>query len=91
MITDKETAKIVCETLIETSEKFKGTLDLVSKNCTESEVERYKQAIAKVLGNMMLGIRNPIYLEHPDLVPEGMKDIYARNKKVTNAKDTRSK
>ena len=45
MITDKETAKIVCETLIETSEKFKGTPVATIIN------GKIKMKNGKILGN----------------------------------------
>ncbi|MEW5250753.1 hypothetical protein [Microbulbifer discodermiae] len=73
MISDKETAKEICNTLADCSLKLRGTLDLVKSNCVAGEVEQYKQKLGVVLGHLMLDLRDPIYKEHPDLLPRDLR------------------
>ena len=75
-IEDKETARKICEIMVDCTEQLKGTLDIIKESGQESEVEEYKIALAKVIGSIMLGIRDPLYREHPDITSDDLKDIY---------------
>ena len=44
----------------------------VQKKCSLEEFKAYRLATAKVLGEILLEVLNPLYDEHPDLKPAGL-------------------
>ena len=73
MIKNKEIAIKISELMLDYGGRIDKTIALVKKNCSEEDFERYRKAAGKVLGEMLLEIMNPIYEEHPDLRPKGLK------------------
>jgi hypothetical protein len=39
------------------------------KDCSTPEFEQYRQAIGRVMGEMLTEVMNPIYSRHPKLKP----------------------
>ena len=72
MIGNDDVAKVVSDLMLEYSEKLNDSIILVMKNCPEDEFKRYRLAAAKVLGEMLLEVMNPLYARHPELKPAGL-------------------
>ncbi|GAB3787876.1 hypothetical protein [Dyella agri] len=73
MIGNDDVAKAVSGLMIEYSEKLNDSIVLVMENCPEDEFKRYRLAAAKVLGEMLLEVMNPLYARHPELKPAGLR------------------
>jgi hypothetical protein len=73
MIHDKEIARHISEMVLECNDRLDDSLSLVQDRCGQEEVHAYRRAIGKVLGEIYLEIMTPIYQEHPDLTPPGLK------------------
>lgn len=72
MIGNDGVAKAVSDLMLEYSEKLNDSIILVMENCPEDEFKRYRLAAAKVLGEMLLEVMNPLYARHPELKPAGL-------------------
>lgn len=58
--------------MIEFSVRIDRSILTVQENCSPEEFKTYRLAAAKVLGEMLLEVMNPLYAEHPDLKPSGL-------------------
>jgi hypothetical protein len=58
--------------MIEFSMRIDSSILSVQENCPPEEFKTYRLAAAKVLGEMLLEVMNPLYAEHPDLKPSGL-------------------
>jgi hypothetical protein len=73
MITDELVAKQVGELMLEFGARLDASVALVRDNCSPEELKVYRRAAGKVMGEMLLEIMNPLYLQHPGLKPEGLR------------------
>jgi hypothetical protein len=69
----KDVAETISKLMIEYGAKLDDSVRLVMESCSEDEFHTYRRAVGKVMGEMLLEIMNPIYREHPDLLPEGLE------------------
>ena len=69
----KENAIILSELMLEYGAKLNGTLAQIEPNCNKEEFENYRNAIAKIMGYMLIEIMNPIYEKFPELKPDDLK------------------
>lgn len=51
-----------------------ATIAFVQRECTEEEFIAYRRAAGRALGYLFTDIVRPIFKEHPDLIPEEMKN-----------------
>ena len=65
-------AQQISELMLEYSERINESILLVQQKCSHEEFKAYRLAAAKVMGEMLLEVMNPLYREHPDLKPEGL-------------------
>lgn len=72
MISDKKLAADISERLLLVNDLLNEMANLVQKNGEESELRPFCFAIANVSGELLLGIANPLYREHPEFKPQGM-------------------
>ena len=72
MIKDKSVAQQISELMLEYSERINESIRLVQEKCSPEEFKTYRLAAAKVMGEMLLEVMNPLYREHPELKPEGL-------------------
>lgn len=70
---EKVVASKINELMLEYSAKLTESLRLVHETCTDKEYVAYRAVVAKLLGDMLLDVMNPIYAEHPDLKPEQLR------------------
>lgn len=72
MITDRYVAKQVSEGVIAISRMIDDTLIAAKEHCPEEDFRRLRDGMARVLGELLLEVLNPLYRDHPDLAPEGL-------------------
>lgn len=73
MISDKDTASKISQMLLECSKRMDDSIVLVKGTCSPEEFAAYRKAVGKAMGEMLLGIMNPIYQRHPDLKPKELR------------------
>jgi hypothetical protein len=72
MIEQKEVAKEVSNLMLDFGSKLDASVALVKERCSVAELEAYRQAVGKIMGEMLLEVMNPLYRKHPDLKPKEM-------------------
>lgn len=70
MIKNKEVAEKISLLMLEFGSRIDESLVVVRQQCGDDEFNNYRKAVGKVMGEMLIGIMNPIYKEHPDLKPK---------------------
>lgn len=69
----KDTAKKLSDLMISISHQFAESLGVVEDAESAEDYERYRDAVSKVMMEMLIEIMNPLYAEHPDLKPPELK------------------
>ena len=72
MIKDKSVARQISDLMIEFSARIDRSILTVQEKCSPEEFKAYRLATAKVLGEILLEVLNPLYDEPPDLKPAGL-------------------
>jgi hypothetical protein len=72
MISDKQLAADISERILRVNDLLNEMTNLVQKHGKEDELRPFCFAIAKVSGELLLEVANPLYREHPELRPPGM-------------------
>jgi len=72
MIRNTEIAQQISELMIEVSGRLDSSIITVKARCSSEEFEAYKRAVGRILGEVLLGVLNPLYAEHPSLKPPQM-------------------
>lgn len=70
MILEKEVASQVSALMLEFGAKLDKSLELVQEKCSNEEFEAYRDVVGILLTEMLTGVMNPLYAEHPDLKPK---------------------
>lgn len=70
---DKETARRVNELMLEASSHFDESVAFVRANCSETEFVAYRDSISKIMADLWFNVLKPMYVEHPDLEPDEVK------------------
>jgi hypothetical protein len=73
MIQDATVARQISDLMIEFSIRLDSSIVTVQEKCSADEFKIYRRAVGGILGEMLLGIMNPLYAEHPALKPPGME------------------
>lgn len=68
-----KTAKEVIELMVKINGELNNSLFLVETSSDVKSYDIYKTAVANIMGEILIEILNPIFREHPDLFPDGMK------------------
>lgn len=69
----KETAVSVLEVITLVSEQLHASVTHVGREEPSGEYAAYRKAIGKVLGTVFVEVLDPIYREHPELTPPGIR------------------
>lgn len=67
------TAQEVSNLMLSLGKQLSDSVRAVKKNESEAEFLRYRAAVAKILATMQDEIMNPLYREHPDLMPDALR------------------
>jgi len=70
----RDTAKEISDRMVAISFQLTESLGLVEDSESAEEYERYREAVSRVLFEVLTGIMNPIYAEHPDLKPRELDE-----------------
>jgi len=65
----EEIAKDIIELAIQHNAQLNSSLHHVQNNCSKEDFEKYRKAVAPIMGKILLNIINPILKEHPSLSP----------------------
>ena len=69
----REVAEEISTLMLEYGAKLDKSVRLVVACSSENEAVRYRRAVGKILGEMLLEIMNPIYSEYPELKPPQLR------------------
>jgi hypothetical protein len=73
MISDPDAARRVSALMLELGAKLDASIADVQASCPLPEFERYRHEVGQIMGRMLLDIMNPLYDEHPEIKPTGLK------------------
>jgi hypothetical protein len=73
MIDNEEVARQVSDLMVEFSRRLDDSIALVRDHGSPEEFHVYREAVAKILTDMLFDIMNPLYARHPNLKPPGLK------------------
>ena len=66
-----EIAQEVSTLLLDISQRLDDSLAQVHDKCSAEDFERYRKAVGKIMGEILVEGLNPLYAEHPALKPPG--------------------
>lgn len=72
MIRDEAMAARVSEMMLEVGARLNESVRVVREMCSEQEFNAYRRSVGRIMGEMLLGVLNPLYEEHPMLRPAGL-------------------
>lgn len=72
MIKDPVIAQEISGLMLEFSERLDKSIATVPEHCSSDEFRIYRRAVGHVLGEMLLQVLNPLYVQHPNLKPPGL-------------------
>jgi hypothetical protein len=73
MIKNKDVAAKISTLFTEYSAKLNDSIILVKEQCSTEDFEKYRRAIGYIMGEMLIRVMNPLYIENPELKPKGLK------------------
>ena len=59
--------------MIEFGAQLNESVALAKERCSEAEFKAYRTVVGRLMGEMLLEVMNPLYVEHPDLKPKELK------------------
>jgi len=68
-------AKKLIELLVGQGVELDESIRWVQQEASPEEAKRYKEAVATLLTTSLVEILNPLWREHPTLVPEGIATV----------------
>ena len=71
---NRELAGEIVTLLTDQARELIDALLKIQQECEEEELSFYRSGIGKVMGYMLTEILNPLFKEHPDLVPEQKRE-----------------
>jgi hypothetical protein len=73
MISDRALAQEVSACMLECTAKLNDLIAHAQVVCPDSEYPQFRLAIGRVMGEILLEVMNPLYVEHPELKPDGLR------------------
>jgi hypothetical protein len=71
MFEDKNVATDISNLMVETSRKLEDSLAILRGRTTEVEYVACRAAVARLHGDILMDVMNPIYAQYPELKPLG--------------------
>jgi hypothetical protein len=78
-----ELATKITSDLVKISGDFDETLRLIETNCNQDEFRSYRKAFGNLMGTMYLDILEPLFKEHPSLIPPNWSWLNKKKKSST--------
>jgi hypothetical protein len=72
VVQDEKVAAGISELMLDIAERLNVSLLVVMENCSSEEFVAYRTTVGELMGDILLKVLNPIYLEHPSLKPPQM-------------------
>ena len=69
---DFDVAEKISILMLQLNSKLDDSVAYVRDNCTQEELEVYRRAVGKIMGAILMDIEEPIFKEHPSLLPDGL-------------------
>jgi len=69
MIEDESLARQVSDLMLEYGAKLDASVTAMQSQLPEEEFVKYRRAIGRVMGSMLLDVMNPVYEMHPQMRP----------------------
>jgi hypothetical protein len=73
MIDNEDIARQVSDLMVEFSHRLNASLVLVRDHGSPEEFHVYRDAVSKIMTEMLIEVMNPLYARHPNLMPPGFK------------------
>jgi len=73
LIDNEAVAREVSDLMVEFSGRLNASIALVRDHGSPEEFRVYREAVAKILVDMLVEVMNPLYARHPSLKPPGLK------------------
>ncbi|MCG7200223.1 hypothetical protein MD273_10860 [Marinobacter pelagius] len=73
---NKDDAEKLSILLMQVSGKLDQSVRFVMDHDSKENFEKYRQRIGKVMGELFLEVLQPLWKEHPELLPEDMEGPY---------------
>lgn len=71
---DKRAAKRIVELVLKASGELDESVAFVRDNCSEAQFLAHREAVGRAMEDLWVSVLKPIFGEHPDLEPEGLRD-----------------
>jgi hypothetical protein len=69
---DLKVAEKISILMLQLNSKLDDSIAYVRDHCSQEEFEEYRRAAGKIMGAILLDIEEPIFKEHPSLLPDGL-------------------
>jgi hypothetical protein len=66
---ERKTAETVIELMLRHGQELDESVRSLQGVVDAREFERYRKAVGRIMGEMLLEVMNPVFAEHPDLKP----------------------
>ncbi len=73
MIKDEAIARQISELMLDFGARLDQSVKMVEDNCTPEEFAVYRRSVGAIMAEMLLGVMNPLYADHPALKPPELK------------------
>jgi hypothetical protein len=73
MIDNEDTARQVSDLMVEYTRRLQASMALVRDHGAPEEFHAYREAVSKIMTEMLIEVMNPLYARHPNLMPPGFK------------------
>ena len=73
MIEKKGIAQEISKLMLDYGAKLNASVALVQQECGVKEFEAYRNAVSKIMADMLLDVMNPLYRRHPEIKPKELK------------------
>jgi hypothetical protein len=70
---NRTTAEKLEQILRNVSAELDRSIRIVRDNSSEEDFIRYRRLVGKLMGEIFVEVLQPIYLEYPELTPDGLK------------------
>jgi hypothetical protein len=79
---DDKVAEKLSLLMLRINSQLNDSVAFVRDHCSEEDFNRYRHGIGNVMGTVIDEITNPLYAEHPALLPEDLGGAYKVDKAI---------
>ena len=69
MVKDELVATKISELMLDIGKRLDASILMVMENGSPQEFKAYRAIVGRLMGDILLEILNPLYLQHPSLKP----------------------